>query len=405
MKIALVTPYDYPYPGGVTLHVAGLDRAFRQWGHEVWILASSSKDEDELGHNVLKVAGGIIPLHASGSVSRVSLSPRLYRRVKNILQEKAFDIVHLHEPLMPMLPLAVLRHSRTVNVGTFHAYRETSHPGYEHGRHLLQPFFDRLDGRIAVSEAARDAVHRYFPGDYRVIPNGIDYERFNKEVEPLERYGDGRPTILFVGRLEQRKGFEHLFEAFARVRRTIPNACLLVAGAYSKEDKEPFVMRARYEGLRGIRFVGRVSEGDKPRYFRSCDVFCAPSLGFESFGLVLLEAMAAGCPLVASNIPGYRSVVSDGSEGLLVEPGDPEALAAALVRLLRDPDLRARMSVQGRETARGFAWEKVAGRVLAFYEELLRDKAAYRYSPSAQARPSDSWAEGSRLSRPSVPSA
>jgi phosphatidylinositol alpha-mannosyltransferase len=376
MKIALVTPYDYPYPGGVTEHIASLDRVFRQWGHEVWVLAASSRDVDELDRNVIKVAGGVFPVPSSGSIARISLSPRAYRRVKSILREKAFDIVHLHEPLMPVLPLVVLRHSHTVNVGTFHAYRETSHPGYEYGRHLLQPFIDRLDGKIAVSEAARDAVSRYFPGEYVIIPNGIDCERFNHGVTPLPAYDDGRPTVLFVGRLEKRKGFEFLLEAFARVRWQIPDARLLVVGAYSKEDKEPFVLRARRKGIHGIHFVGYVPEHEKPRYFRSCDVFCAPSLGFESFGIVLLEAMAASRPIVASSIPGYRSVLTDGCEGLLVEPGDPTGLAEALLRLLRDRDLRAQMGARGQEKARSLAWDKVALRILGYYDELRQRRAA-----------------------------
>ena len=375
MKIALVTPYDYPYPGGVTEHIASLDRVFRQWGHEVWVLAASSKDEDELDRNVLKVAGGVVPLPTSGSVARISLSPRAYRRVKSILRDKNFDIVHLHEPLMPVLPLVVLRHSHTVNVGTFHAYREIGHPGYEYGKHLLQPFFDRLDGKIAVSEAARDAIARYFPGDYTIIPNGIDYDRFDHGAEPLPARRDGRPTILFVGRLEKRKGFEFLLQAFARVRHEVPGVRLHVVGAYSKEDKEPFILQARREGIRGVQFVGYVPEAEKPRYFHSCDVFCAPSLGFESFGIVLLEAMAAGRAIVASNIPGYRCVLTDGREGLLVEPADPTVLAQALVRLLRDPQLRARMGTRGRETARGLSWDRVGLRVLGFYNELLKKRA------------------------------
>ena len=379
MKIALITPYDYPFPGGVTEHIASLNRVFRQWGHDVWVLATSSTDEDELDHNVLRVAGGVFPLQASGSVARISLSPRAYRRVKTILREKEFDIVHLHEPLMPTLPLAVLRHSHAVNVGTFHAYRETGHPGYIYGRHILQPFFDRLNGLIAVSEAARDAVYRYFPGDYKIIPNGIDYERFSRDLPPIERYNDGRPTILFVGRLEKRKGFEYRLEAFQRVRWSIPDAQLLVVGAYSKEDKEPYVWQARREGIGGVHFIGFVPEDEKPRYFRTCDVFCAPSTGNESFGIVLLEAMAAGRAVVASDIPGYRSVLTSGREGLLVEPGDVGALAAALVRLLRDPETRQRMGVQGRETARCFTWERVAARVLDYYNELLESRNTTRH--------------------------
>lgn len=374
MKIALVTPYDYPYPGGVTEHIASLDRAFRKRGHEVWVIAASSKDEDELDRNVLKVGGGIFPLQSSGSVARVSFSPRLYRRVKAIMQEKKFDIVHLHEPLMPVLPLVVLRHSKAVNVGTFHAYRESSHPGYEYGRHLLRPFFDRLHARIAVSEAARDAVSRYFAGNYMVIPNGIDYDRFGNGVEPLPVFNDGRPTILFVGRLEKRKGFEYLLEAFARVRLVMPDARLIVAGAFGREEKEPYVRQARRDGIRGVHFVGYVPESEKPRYFQSCDVFCAPSLGFESFGIVLLEAMAAGRPVVASSIPGYRTVLTHGREGLLVEPGDAQGLAAALLRLLRDPELRKQIGARGQETARNFSWEKIADRVLDLYQELLTKK-------------------------------
>lgn len=376
MKIALVTPYDYPYPGGVTEHIASLDRVFRRWGHEVWVLAASSKDEDELDHNVLKVAGGVFSLPSSGSIARISLSPRTYRRVKSILQAKRFDIVHLHEPLMPVLPLAVLRHSDTVNIGTFHAYREIGHPGYEYGRHLLQPFFDRLDGKIAVSESARDAISRYFPSDYEIIPNGIDPERFSNGVEPIPAYCDGRPTILFVGRLDKRKGFEYLLAAFARVRMQMPDARLLVVGAYTKEDKEPYVLQARRDGIRGVHFVGYVPEAEKARYFCSCSVFCAPSLGFESFGIVLLEAMAAGRPIVASSISGYRSVLTDGQEGLLVEPGNPEQLAEALLRLLRDPGLRAQMGARGQETAQSFSWDRVAARILAYYDDLLERRVS-----------------------------
>lgn len=374
MRIALVTPYDYPYPGGVTEHIAALDRMFRQWGHEVWVLAASTRDADELDHNVLKVGGGVVPVPTSGSVARISVSPRIYRRVKTILRSKNFDIIHLHEPMMPFLPLVVLRHSQSVNIGTFHAFRENGNPGYEYGRQLLQPFFDRLDARIAVSEAARDAVARYFPGPYDIVPNGIDYERFAPPVEPLPIYTGQRPTILFVGRLEKRKGFQYLLEAFARVRMLVPNAQLLVAGAYTKEDKEPFVVQARRDGIRGVHFLGYVAEDAKAQLFQSCDICCVPSTGFESFGIVLLEAMAAGRPLVASNIPGYRGVMADGREGLLVEPEDPEALASALVALLRDPERRAHMGAQGQETAQGFAWPKVAARVLDLYHALLEQK-------------------------------
>jgi phosphatidylinositol alpha-mannosyltransferase len=340
-------------------------------GHQVWILAPSSGDEDVLEANVIKVSGMVVPVPFSGSIARITVSPRAYRRVKNILKEYRFDIIHIHEPMMPLLPLAVLRHSKAVNVGTFHAYRE-SHPGYEYGKRLLEPFFNRLDGKIAVSPAARDLVAHYFPGEYVIIPNGIDVERFgSRTVRPIERYMDGRPNILFVGRLEKRKGFEYLLRAFVQVKVAVPGVRLLVVGAFDKEDKAPYVQFARKHGLHEVRFIGYVSSDDIPRYYRTAHVFCAPSTGFESFGIVLLEAMAAGVPIVASKIPGYCHVLTDGREGLMVEPGDPEALAQALIWLLRHPGERARMGAAGRQTAQEYDWCKIARQVVGYYDELL----------------------------------
>jgi phosphatidylinositol alpha-mannosyltransferase len=304
-------------------------------------------------------------------VAHITISPATYRRVKEILREHAFDVIHVHEPLTPVLPLVVLRHSRSVNVGTFHAYRD-SHAGYQIGRPLLEPFVNRLQGRIAVSPAARDMVAQYFPAEYTVIPNGIDYDRFaGQDVVPYAKYRDGRPTILFVGRLDERKGFDHLIRAFAIVVRQVPDARLLVVGGYTRDDKAEFVRFARQNGLHGVRFVGYASCDDIPRYYRSADVFCAPSTGFESFGIVLLEAMASGGPTVASDIAGYRSVLTDGREGLLVPPGDCHALAEALLRLLGDPAKRSSMADAGRSTAQRYRWDRVAPQVLEVYETLL----------------------------------
>jgi len=374
MKIALVSPYDYPYPGGVTEHIAHLDAHFREWGHEVHIIAPCSKDEDELEDNIIKVSGVVFPIPASGSVARISLSPSLYQRVKRILRQERFDIVHLHEPLMPALPLVVLRHSHTVNVGTFHAYRE-SHVGYEYGKLLIKGFVDKLDGRIAVSEAARDLVAHYFPGEYVLIPNGIEVGRFGSpRIEPFPKYGDGKFNILFVGRLEKRKGFKYLLRAFSYVKAELPNSRLIVVGAYDVKDKSSYERYVRRHRLEDVIFVGYASAEDLPRYYRTCDLFCAPSTGFESFGIVLLEAMAAGKPIVASDIAGYRNVLEDGAEGLLVEPKDEKALAEAIIRLLKDPELRQRMGERGRAKAPRYSWDKIAQRVLDYYQELLERK-------------------------------
>jgi phosphatidylinositol alpha-mannosyltransferase len=379
MKIALVSPYDYPYPGGVTKHISTLYDCFRRLGHEVKIITACSDVGENLPDHVIKVSGFITPVPFSGSVARISLAPIIYQRVKRLLRQEQFDVIHVHEPMTPALPLVVLRHCKVIPhaviVGTFHAYRETS-AGYNYGRPIFGRFIQRLDGRIAVSKASRDYIAQYFPGDYVIIPNGIDVARFSDpSLAPIQRFNDGKPNILFVGRLEKRKGFRHLLAAFAHIKKAVPEARLIVAGAYEKADKEAFVLYARSHRLRDVRFVGLVSEEDLPRYYRTCDVFCAPSIGFESFGLVLLEAMAAGRPIVASDIVGYRAVVRNGEEGLLVPPGDEEALATALVSLLRDPGLRQRVGERGQARASAYSRDGIAQRILDFYGELLERKS------------------------------
>lgn len=374
MKIALVSPYDYPYPpGGVQQHIQYLARQFSSKGHQVKIIVPSSRDEKELGEQIIKATGMIVSVPLSGSIAHIGVGPRMYRRVKKVLERERFDIIHLHEPAQP-LALFTLRHSQTVNVGTFHAQRE-GHPVYRHGKRVLKLFMERLDGKIAVSEAARDTVAPYFPGEYVIIPNGVDLELFSGPgVKPIDEYMDGRPNVLFLGRLEKRKGFRYLLQAFARVRQEIPRARLLVVGAYDEDDKEPFVRYAREKRILGVRFIGHVSDEEKARYCASCDVFCAPSIGYESFGLVLLEAMAAGKPIVASNITGYNNVVSDGEEGILVRPENEYALSEAIVYLLRNPSLRGEMGQKGQAKAARYSWDKVSQEVLDYYQVLLARK-------------------------------
>jgi phosphatidylinositol alpha-mannosyltransferase len=372
MRIALVSPYDYPFPGGVTQHISYLDKHLRELGHQVKIIAPCAGSEPErLPENVVVTTTKVISIPFSGSKARIPYSPMVNWRVKKALHEEDFDILHAHEPMTLPVPVMALTHSRAVNVGTFHAYRDT-HVIYRYGRRVFQPFFDKLHGMIAVSDAARDTVARYFGGEFVIIPNGIDAERFGgKHVEPLEEYLDGRPNILFVGRLEPRKGFKYLLRAFPYVKSEFPRARLLVVGAYDKDEIAEHLLYAREHHITGVKFVGRVSDEDLPRYYRTCDVFCAPSTGFESFGIVLLEAMAAGKPMVASDIAGYRDLLVDGEEGLLTEPKNEEALAKAMVRILQNPDLQQKMGQAGQAKARQYSWRRVALQVLDFYEELL----------------------------------
>ncbi len=368
MKIALVSPYDYPYPGGVTEHISHLAAEFRRRGHEVHIMAPQSAGVRGQTDEIVHAVGSVVPVPINGSVARVSLSLRLARKVRETLERENFDVVHLHEPLLPALPITVLRYSHSLNVGTFHAFAQ-SNIGYFYGKPILRYFVRKLHGRIAVSPAARDFVAEYFPGDYEIVPNGIDYWRFAAPVAPFEKYKDGGPNVLFVGRLEKRKGLKYLLRAMAGVWDHFPEAKLIVVGSGPLLDDYRRLVASRR--VQNVEFAGFVSSEDLVRYYHSCDVFCAPSTGQESFGIVLLEAMASGKPLVASDIPGYRFVVTHGVEGFLVPPKDEQALALSLMRLLSDAELRAKMGQAGRRRAEMFSWDKIASRVLACYDRAM----------------------------------
>jgi phosphatidylinositol alpha-mannosyltransferase len=374
MKIALVSPYDYAHPGGVNNHVAHLAAEFRSLGHDVTVVAPVARDQ-VVPEDVAAVTRSITTFKTGGSNSRVSLSPRASGRIKTLLQREHFDVVHLHNPFTPIVSISFLRHRdvapATAIVATFHEYRADKNPLFTFTDPLLQRWVERLDGRIAVSKAARAFNNTYFPGEYDIIPNGIDVDHFDGAARPLERYQDDRLTVLFVGRLEYRKGFKYLLRAWPWVRAVLPDARLLVVGAFDKRRKRPYVLYAREHGIRGVHFVGPVSEQAKPRYFHSADIFCAPSTGFESFGITLLEGMAAGVPVVASDIPGYRGVLDDGVQGVLVKPRHPQVLAKALIDLLNDPGLRARMGRAGRDKAVIYDWPRVARQVLDFYERIV----------------------------------
>ncbi len=370
MKIGLVSPYDCAVPGGVMEHVLHLAEQFQQRGHTVRIMAPCSDPgyEPPIDVDIYQI-GRPVPVPVSGSVARVSLSLRLSRHVKDVLRRERFDVIHLHEPLMPALCPTVLLHSHSVNVGTFHAYREKLR-AYQYSKPLLRRFFNRLDGLLAVSPAARDYVNQYFPAHYTIIPNGIDVARFaNPDLEPWPQYQDGYQNILFVGRMENRKGLKYLLRAFPMVKEACPQTRLIVVG--EGRLRAGFEQAIAENGVPDVVFTGFVSAEDLPRYHRSAHVFCAPGTGFESFGIVLLEAMAAGLPVVASDIVGFRQVVSHGQEGLLVTPRDPEELARALILLLRNQDLCQAMSQRGREKAAPYDWRVIADQVLAFYQATM----------------------------------
>ena len=368
MKIALVSPYDFTWPGGVTAHISQLGNQLVVMGHEVKILAPFSPSRlENPGLNFVPL-GRSLPIPTGGSIARISLSAWLYRKVRSLLRQERFDVIHLHEPLTPYLPLAVLQCSESVNVGTFHAFHGNTRM-YRWSSPLLQRWFKRLDGRIAVSGAALSHVERFFPHDYTIIPNGVDLGFFAADAAPVPELRDDKINILFVGRLEKRKGLRYLLDAYGRLKWDFPNTRLIIVGPGNPDRYCHRILAER--SLQDVVFAGAVDYAMLPRYYRTADIFCSPATGKESFGIVLLEAMAAGKPIVASDIEGYSSVVSDDEQGVLVPPRDGEALAEGLARLIRSRRLRQRMGAKGRDTVNAYGWKTVALRVVDFYRDTI----------------------------------
>ena len=369
MKIAMVSPYDFTWPGGVTAHVTQLARELGRSGHEVQVLAPHSPSRESQDADLHVPLGRSVPLPSGGSIARVSLSWWLYPKVRALLRKEQFDVIHLHEPMAPILPLCVLEFSDSVNVGTFHASYARQHL-YRITHPIIKRWQQRLHGNIAVSPAARRYVNNAFPGDYEIIPNGIDFKHFSTDVAPMPQYQDGKINILFVGRLEKRKGLRYLLEAYGKLKWDLPNIRLIVVGP-GNPDKESYRVMSS-QNLQDVEFVGLVSYDDLPRYYASADIFCSPATGAESFGIVLLEAMSAGKPVVASDIEGFRGVMTHGEQGLLVPKKDSNALAEALGMLARDPELRRKLGGNGNRLAKEYRWEVVAGRVEAYYNTCLK---------------------------------
>jgi len=389
LKIGIVTTTYHPYPGGVPEHVYHTCVELGRLGHDVRVLTThfgSGRAPNE--EQVIRI-GRSVPIPANGSICPVAVDVRMRGKVRRVLLAERFDVLHLHEPLMPALCLAVLAEAEVPVVGTFHANNEGA-LGYRLFRPLLGSYLDKLDARIAVSAAAVRTVSRHFGGEYTIIPNGVDIERFSTTA-PAPPRGDGTFTILFVGRLEPRKGAKFLLRAMPRILREVPRARLVVVGSGPMSG----YYRSHLPDGMGDRvvFAGRVSGEALTRYYAEADVFCSPAVGGESFGIVLIEAMAAGAAVVASDIAGYRDVVKDGATGLLVRRGDPDSIAAAIVRLARDGELRRRLVESAGTEVRQYSWDRVTARILDIYESVVDGGAADPGEPVLETEQSEEGVE------------
>ena len=370
MKIAMVTPYDLAAPGGVNRYAMDIAAWVRGQGHEVQLIGpASARDGTPPEATIVGRPRGV---RGGGTVAPIALDPRLGSQVRRLSRRERYDVVHVHEPLMPMLSLAFLRHADTPLLGTFHSAEPAAGRLYRLTGPLLRRWTRRLAARTAVSETARAVAGPALGGPCVIVPGCTDLSHFAAPSPPPELPSlDGRErrTILFVGRADARKGLDDLIDAYGRLRARHDDLRLVVAGPAGRRGE---ALRARVEaaGWRDVHFAGPVSAPDLPRYYQAAHVFVAPATGGEAFGLVLTEAMAAGAPVVAGDNPGYRAVVRDGRDGLLAPPHDPAALAATIERLLDDEPLRRGLIAVGRERARDFDVATVASRFLSLYEAL-----------------------------------
>ncbi len=361
MRIGIVCPYSLSLPGGVQNQVLSLARSLRRRGHEVRVLAPCDGPPPELF--VIPV-GKSLPTAANGSVAPIAPDPSAQLRTIRALWDEGFDVLHAHEPLAPGPCHTALVVKPAPIVGTFHA--AGSMPAYSVASGLANWGANRIDVRVVVSEDARALASKHLPGEYVALFNGIEVDRFRR-AEPWPTIG---PTVLFLGRHEPRKGLEVLLRALPGLSEDVT---VWVAGTGPATDD----LRARYPDPR-VEWLGRIDDDERDRRIAGADVFCAPSLGGESFGVILLEAMAAGTTVVASAIPGYAKVaVVDGEEAaVLVEPDDPAALAEGLRRALTDTALADRLRAAGAARAESFDMERLVDEYLRLYQLAIDTAAA-----------------------------
>ncbi len=356
MRVGVVCPYSLSMDGGVQCQVVGLARALGRLGHCVEVIAPG----DVLAGVDGTSAGGAFRFRVNGSIAPMAPQPLAAIRTVRALRRGRFDVLHLHEPLAPSITVAALLAATAPIVGTFHAAGDRT--PYRWLGSSLRPLADRIDACVAVSESAADLARRHLGGSYEILYNGIDVDQF----QPARPATVDRPPILFVGRHEPRKGLDVLLDAFSWLPATV--ALRVVGDGPATGD-----LRKRYGDPR-IVWLGRLSEADKIRQLHTAAVVCVPSRYGESFGMVLLEAMAAGTPIVASDVPGFRSVSGDGRAALLIPPGNPRALAAGLLRVLSDDRIAARLRAEGAKRVHRFSMDALAARYVNIYEHVTRSK-------------------------------
>jgi phosphatidylinositol alpha-mannosyltransferase len=371
MKIGFVATYDFAIPGGVKNHICNLAHELTEQGHEVSIIAPSSQSSiTSKIPNFMQVAEfpsasktGAIPPH-------ILLGLRAIPRLQALLNDASFDLIHIHEPLVPPLCLSAIRYKKTPLFATFHTYYEHGQPLYRLFQPILNSWLKNLKGRIAVSVPAKRYIEQYFPYDYKIIPNGINLERFSTPRSAHPQINPDYFNLLFVGHAQfKRKGLRYMLEAYRILKPEFPKLRLLIAGTKWAGRNQPPELED--SDLQDIVYLGTVSDDELIELYKSADVFCAPSTGRESFGIVLIEAMAAGIPIVTTNINGYSTVATHEHDALMVPPKNGLAFAQAIKRMMQDPALRERLAHQGHTTVQRYSWKILATEIVAYYHQQL----------------------------------
>jgi phosphatidylinositol alpha-mannosyltransferase len=365
LRVGLLCPYSLTTPGGVQGQVMGLARALRKMGHEVRVLGPCDGAPPD---TFVTPIGESLPTVANGSIAPLAPDPSAALRTIRVLRDEQFDVLHIHEPLTPGASITALVMRTAPIVATFHAAGESL--SYKYLSAPLKGFASAIDHRVAVSKDAVLLAQRYIGGDYQILPNGVELDRFipstHNANDALSDSSLIRRSIFFCGRHEPRKGLEVLLQAHA----TLPdNVDLWIASDGPETER----LKREWAGDSRILWIGRISDAEKAKRLSQADVFCAPSLGGESFGVVLIEAMAAATPIVASALDGYMNVATHEVDALLVEPNDPVCLEAALRRILLDHDLANRLVQHGQNRAGGFSMVQLASTYVDIYRRIIAE--------------------------------
>jgi len=377
MRIGLVLPYSLSYYGGVQNHVLGLYNEFKKQGHQLKIFVPKAKLEENYKNKDIIFVGGAInfPLESTSSIS-FGLTVKGVS-INNFFEKENFDILHFHNPTTPFLPWQILSASKTTNIATFHADL-IDHKIYENYPLVLKSIYDyllpKIHGFIAVSQSAKDSVVSVYPGaKVTIIPNGINPDDF-LNGKPIKKFKDGKFNLLYVGRFDERKGIFYLLEAFSILKKKIPKKLRLILVGGGPQRWEIMIRLKELKIQKETVLTGEVKEERLPDYYKTADLFVAPATHGESFGLVLLEAMAAGCPIVAAANRGYKEVLKEIADYSLVPPRNSEALAEKISPLIKNQKLREKLRLWGINEIKKYSWEKISEKVLEFYKQILKNE-------------------------------